>query len=134
MELEINHTINDYVSDSWNYTYLDNRGIPVGFDHLVQLPFSPRHTVNYLLTVKPATRWKIDSTARYEDDRYSGNDQTGTKMGSQIVWGMRLSYQLRQLEAFLGVDDITNMRYEEQPGLPLPGRTVYFGIHLKLWD
>jgi outer membrane receptor protein involved in Fe transport len=37
-------------------------------------------------------------------------------------------------KAYLGVNDVTNRRYEEQAGYPLPGRTFYGGINLKLWS
>ena len=69
----------------------------------------------------------------YEDKRYSGNDQTGEKMASHLLPDLRLSYQWRQMEAYLGVANITNTRYVEQPGYPLPGRTVFFGVKLRLW-
>jgi outer membrane receptor protein involved in Fe transport len=134
MELQIDHAVSRYFKHGVNYTYLENLGIPSTFNHLVPLPFSPRHTVNYLASVMPAKRWKIDNTLRFEDVRYSGNNQTGTKMGSQLLWDMRLSYQWRQLECFLGVNDITDKRYQEQAGFPLPGRTVYLGIALRLWE
>ena len=90
--------------------------------------------MNYLATITPATRWKVDATARYEDHRFTGNDQTGEKLGSQLIVGARLSYQLRQLEIYGGVSDLTNKRYEEQPGFPLPGRTLYAGLSLRLWE
>ena len=119
-EIQLNHIVNKYFKDAWNYTYLENLGIPPGFDHRVVLAFSPRHTVNYKATVTPAKRWTIDSIVRYEDKRFEGNDQTGTKLGSQVVWDMRLAYQWRQMEC-LGVDDIVNRRYEEQPVSRCPG-------------
>ena len=34
----------------------------------------------------------------------------------------------------LGVNDITNKRYEDQPGFPLPGRTFFIGTTIKFWD
>jgi vitamin B12 transporter len=133
VEIQFDHVVNEYFRHSWNYTYLENRGIPSGFDHRVALAFSPRHTVNYLASITPSRKWKIDNTLRYEDSRFSGNDGTGTKLGSQLVWDMRLAYQWRQLELFLGVNDINNRRYDEVPGFPLPGRTAYGGVSLRLW-
>ena len=131
-EIQLDHVWTETVKDSWNYTYLDNKGIPVGFDHLVMLAFSPRHTVNYVLSWLPFKGWHVDNTARYEDARYNGNDQTGTKMGSQLIWDMRFAYQWREAELFFGVNDVNDKRYEEQPGFPLPGRTFYGGVSVKL--
>lgn len=133
LEVQISHVVNEYFRDSWNYTYLENLGQPAGFDHFVALAYSPRHTANYVATFMPSKKWEIDSTWRYEDARYSGNDNTGTKMGAQVIPDLRLAYEMRQLEIFLGVKDITDKRYEEVPGYPLPGITFYAGVRLRLW-
>ena len=133
MEIQIAHVVNEYFRDTFNYTYLENRGIPIGFTSYVTLPNSPKHTLNYIATITPRKGWSVDSTARYVDSRYSGNNQTGTKLGSMVLWDMRLGYQWRQMELYLGVNDITNRRYEESAGFPLPGRTAYGGIKLRLW-
>jgi len=46
---------------------------------------------------------------------------------------LRVAYQLRQMELYIGVNDLTNTRYVEQPGYPLPGISCYGGIRLRLW-
>ncbi len=132
-EIEIDHVVNAYFRDGWNYTYLENVGIPVGFSHYVTLPYSPRHSVNYQATITPAKGWALHSTLRYDDPRYSGFDQTGTKLSSMILLDLRLSYQWRQMEIYVGASDVTNRRYEEQAGFPLPGRVTYGGLRLRLW-
>ncbi len=131
-EVELHHVWNEMVKDSWNWTYLDNVGKPAGFDELVALPFSPRHTVNYVLSLLPLQGLRFDNTARYQDTRYSGNNQTGTRMPSQLIWDLRLAFQWRVSEFFFGINNLTDKRYQEQPGFPLPGRTYYGGINVKL--
>src|SRR5262249_16023042 len=133
-EVQLSHACTTWFKESWNYTYLENLGIPAGLDHYVPLAFSPRHTVNWIATLTPAKRWKIDTAARYENARFEGNNETGAKLGSEVMGDVRLAYQLRQLEIYLGVNDVMDKRYEEQPGFPLPGRTVYFGLNLLLWE
>jgi len=54
-------------------------------------------------------------------------------LGSQVITDLRVSYQLLQMELYVGINDITDKRYEEQPGFPLPRRTLYGGVILKLW-
>ena len=133
VEIQIEHVINEYFRESWNYTYLENTGVPAGYDHPVLLAYSPRHTANYTAAITPSRKWEFDPTLRYEDARFSGNNQTGTKMGSQLIMDLRIAYQWRQMELFLGVKDLTDKRYDEVPGYPLPGRTAYGGIRLRLW-
>ena len=133
LEIQIKHRVNDYFQDEWNYTYLENVGVPVGFDHPVALAFSPRHTANFKAVITPNKIWEIDPVVRYEDARFSGNNESGTKMGAQVVMDLRLAYQWRQMEVFFGINDILDKRYVEVPGYPLPGRTAYGGIRLRLW-
>jgi outer membrane receptor protein involved in Fe transport len=132
-EITMSRVVSSTFRDSWNYTYLENMGTPAGLDHLVPLAYSPRHSANYTATFVPAKKWEIDPTLRFESARYSGNDQGGTEMGAQVILDLRLAYQWRQAELFFGIKDVTDKRYEEQPGYPLPGRTTYAGIKLRLW-
>jgi len=132
MELQLDDVFNSYLSHSLNYTYLENLGMPPGFDHLVTLAYSPRHTVNYTFTVNPWDTLKLDSVVRYVGSRYDGNDEGNgafnNKVNAYALWNLRLSYRWRFLDTFFGVNDVTNKRYLEQPGFPLPGRTFNGGV------
>lgn len=132
-EVEVTQAPCRYFKHSANYTYLHNVGKPQGFTDFVTLRLSPRHTVNYLATVRPMKRLTVDNTFRYVSSRFEGNNQTGTQLGDYLLWGLRVAYQLRQLELYLGAEDLTNKRYEERSGYPLPGRTFYGGVSLRLW-
>lgn len=132
-EVQIHHVLNGQVSQGWNYAYLENRGMLPGHSGYVTLAFSPRHTANYRVTWQPTPSYRVDSSLRFLDSRFSGHHQTGTKMGSQLTWDLRLAYQLRQLELSIGSNNLVNKRSVEQPGFPLPGRTYYGGFALRLW-
>src|SRR5262249_36514568 len=111
-----------------------NRGMPPGFTQNVTLANSPKHTVNFQATITPTERWKIEPTVRYVSSRFSSEtDPVGTAMGSMVLFDMRVGYQWRQLEVYVGVNDIANKRYEEISGYPLVGRTAYGGLALRLW-
>lgn len=135
MEIQIEDQFNAVVRNSINYTYLENLGVPPGFSDYVVLQFSPRHTLNDTLTLTPWKRWQFDSTWRFLDSRFSANNQiASTKLGSQVLWDLRAAYQLRQLRFYIGITDVADKRYVEQPGYPLPGRTYFGGLTLQLWD
>ena len=126
--------INQYFRNKVNYTYLDNEGKPDGFDEYVALPLSPRDTVNYVATLTPTEHVTFDNTLKYVSPTYTGNNDTGTKVGDYLLWDMRLSYtHALSSEIYGGIDDVTNKRYEEAAGYPLPGRTIYGGLRLRLW-
>jgi outer membrane receptor protein involved in Fe transport len=128
LEVEIEHRLNGFFKDSWNYTYLNNVGIPVGFTTEVPLAYSPRHTANWIATFSPTKVLDFSSTLHYEDSRFDGNNDTGTKLGSMILWDLRIAYRWKQLESFFQVNDVTDRRYEEEAGFPLPGRTFIGGV------
>jgi outer membrane cobalamin receptor len=133
LEIEIEHRLNQYFKDNWNYTYLDNVGIPVGYTTEVPLAYSPRHTANWIATFSPLPVLDLSSTLHYEDSRFDGNDDTGMKLGSMVLWDLRIAYRWKQLESFFQVNDVTDRRYEEQAGYPLPGRTFIGGVTLHFF-
>ncbi len=132
-EFEVAHFAGPGLRHSVNYTYLDNQGIPQGYEDYVTLRLSPHHTVNDLLTWKPDSHWTVDNNLRYVSASYEGNDESGDKLEDHFLWDMRLGYQVRQLEFYLGVNNITDKRYHERSGYPLPGRTYFGGASLRLW-
>lgn len=131
-EVQLEHRIADPFRHSLNYTYLENRGTPPGYAEKVDLRYSPRHTVNYLATITPLKGLDWDHTLRYVDARWSGNDRSGTKLGSMLLWDMRLAWTVKRWGAYLQVRDVTNRRYEEQAGFPLAGRTFIGGVRWTL--
>lgn len=128
MEMEGRQIINSQLEQSLNYTFLENRGIPGGFADFVTLSYSPRHTANHTLTWTPHKAWQADVITRYLHSRYSGNNQTGTKLGSQVTWDTRVGHSLTRTEFYFGVNDLFDKRYIEQASFPLPGRTFYGGV------
>lgn len=133
MEIEIDQELSDQFSHSLNYTYLENLGTPPGFTDLVPLRLSPRHTVNYLTTLRPIAHARIDNTFRYRSSRYEGNNNSSTKLIDVFLWDLRLAYEIRQLELYIGVENLTNKRYEDRGGYPLPGQRYFGGVSLRLW-
>ena len=130
-EIQIDHVVSAYFREALNYTYLQNVGIPVGYRDFVTLPYSPKHTVNYLATVTPVRGVTLNSTVRYLDPSFSGNSETGSKLGSRVIWDLRLAYDWRGFQTYFGVRDVTDRRYEEQAGYPLAGRTFFGGVTVK---
>ncbi len=130
-ETEIHHTVASAVRHSLNYTYLENMGKPSGFTEYVVLRLSPRHTVNDLITLKLGEHLTFDNNLRYMASSYEGNDMSGAKIGDRLLWDIRAAYQIRQVELYAGVNDLTDKRYEERSGFPMPGRTYFGGVSLR---
>ncbi len=128
LEIQTSHTWNAYFKDGLNYTYLNNMGKPSGFNDYVVLAYSPRHTANWWATISPCKSVDFTNNLRYVDSRYSSNDQTGTKLGHMLLWDIRLAYRWKILESYFQVSDVTDKRYIEQSGFPLPGRTYIGGV------
>jgi len=134
-EAQWSHVLTAWFQEDIRYTYLDNRGRPDGFTDRVALAQSPRHRVDWLMSFHPGRQRKvrIDSDIRYEGSRYAGDNQTGGKFGSQVTLDFRVSWPWRQADLYMGTQNALDKRYEEYEGYPLPGRTVYGGIQLRLW-
>ena len=68
-----------------------------------------------------------------EGARYAADDQKGQKFGAMPTLDLRFSWPWRQAELYIGSQNFLNRRYEEFQGYPLPGRTFYGGVELRLW-
>ena len=128
MEIEVNHKLNDYIKDGFNYTYLQNVGVLPGSPDFVDLAYSPRHKANGYVTWSPIPWLDWTNSLRYESARFAANGDTGDKLGSMVLWDMKLVTRWKALEPYFQVNDITDRRYEEQDGYPLPGRTFIGGV------
>ncbi len=133
VEMEFTHPLGDRLRHSLNYTYLDHRGQPAGFADDVALSLSPRHTAHESLRWTPTKRLTIDNRLDYVAESFEGNNESGDKLGDRLLWNMRFAYQLRQLDIFVGVDNITGTHYHERSGYPQPPQTFYSGVSLRLW-
>src|SRR5204862_674721 len=74
MELTIAQTLSKIFHHGLNYTYLENMGIPQGYNDYVDLRLSPRHAVNYLTTLNPIASLHVDNAFRYTSSRWEGNN------------------------------------------------------------
>jgi len=132
-ELQVEKTWNRWFSERLNYTYLENRGTPAGFADEVELRLSPRHVVNYRarFTFRKGFFW--DHTLRGTGRYYEGNNRTGDKMSSTLIWDTRLQFPIRQVDFYVGLNNVLRKHYRERSGYPLPGRTIYGGVRLRMW-
>jgi outer membrane cobalamin receptor len=130
-ELNVDHVLNRYIKNSANYTYLNNVGIDPRFIVEVPLAYSPRHTANWLATFTPIRPLDFSSNVRYVSSRFSDNNNGGIKLDSMVLWDLRVAYRWQALEAYFQVSDVTDHRYEETAGFPLPGRTFFGGVTVR---
>ncbi len=67
-------------------------------------------------------------------DMMNRSDYTGNPMPDYVLLNSRLSYTFDKmsfpLELAIGVDNATDIAYEEEPGSPAPGRAFFAGISL----
>lgn len=133
MEIQAEELVSDRFKHALNYTYLSNRGKPSGYTDYVTLRLSPRHTVNYLTDLRLVKNLTMNNNFRFRDARFEGNGDTGTKLGAVFLWDLRFAYQIRQMELYIGTQNLTNKRYEDRSGYPLPGRSYFGGVSLRLW-
>lgn len=120
-------------SERFNYTYVENRGIPPGFVSEVDLRLSPRHMANYRIQW---TFWKNvcwDNAVRWTGDYYEGNDRSGEKISSYATWDTRFQFPIRQMDLYVGLNNVLRKHYRERAGFALPGRMIYGGVSLRLW-
>jgi outer membrane cobalamin receptor len=133
VEVEWAHVLTSWFQDEVRYTFLENRGRPNGYSDRVELAESPRHRFDWIITLRPYRKLRVDADLKYIGSRYGGHDQSGEKQGAQATLDLRFSWPWRQADLYIGTQNTLNKRYDDVQGYPLPGRTVYGGIQLRLW-
>lgn len=133
VELELKHTLTRTLWHRVNYSYLEALGVLSGQTEFVNLRLSPKHTANYVLSWTPRQPVRWDNSFRYVGLSYEGNNRSSTRLDDHFTWDTRISVQIRQLEVYAGIENIAERRYRERGGFPLPGRTYFGGLSLRLW-
>lgn len=133
VELVWSHTLNSRFRDELRYTFLENRGRPEGFAEGTTLGLSPRHRADWLMSWRAWGKVRIDPAIRYRGAYYARAGNQGRRFGERVTGDVRLSFPWRQLECYAGINNVTNRRYEDVEGYPLPGITAYGGFRLRLW-
>ena len=136
LEIQIDHRLNAYFKDGWNYTYLENVGIPVGYTNFVDLAYSPLDHQGQRGFVKPsARRLTLDwtNTLRYESSRFLRQHAEHREITS-IPGNGALGYEVsvrdgKHLEPYIQVNDITGRAgMKSRTVILLPGRTFIGGV------
>ncbi len=132
-EIAFNYSRSPRFLNRVTYQYLENHGTPPGFSRPVTLRLSPRHQASYHAQFLLGKKFTMTHIVRYRSSSYENDNRTGSKMSSVATWDARFQYPVRQMDFYLGVDNILGKRFRERGGYPLPGRMVYGGVDLRLW-
>ena len=132
IELEAGYIITSWLSNKLNYTYLETENKSKGFDGK-SLAFSPNHSVNYTLTIKPFQKLSVSGVVSYKDKYYENADNT-LKNDGFAAFDLNIAYKLNSdCSLWIKGFNLANAKYQIVNGYPMPGATVYAGVNLKFW-
>lgn len=114
------------VSHKLNYTYLRAENTDLNED----LSYSPMHSLNYSITVKPVTPLKISADVMYNTTIL---DDYGNYMDDYCIINARVDYQINKyVSLWVKGDNLTNNdKYQLAAGYPMPGITGTAGIDVR---
>ena len=109
------------------------------------LPITPKHTGSGTIDLGKREGWMLSVTGRFVSKRFLANDLANTqeKLPKYSIYDARLRYSTTHFEAFFGVNNIFNNKYEEFGGVggfpfgtriginPSPERNYIGGATLK---
>jgi outer membrane cobalamin receptor len=138
VEFELNHKISSTLTQGLNYTYLNAKGKRDDGDDYKNLKFRPRNRANYKISYNNDFGFGVNFTGEYVDEQWEQDDNQGLKLPAYTLLNIRLTQKIADAELFFGIDNITDKRYIDRTDgfgktYPLPGRTIFGGITLKLW-
>ena len=132
VELEFIHQIMSGLSQSINYTYIRSAGKKEGEDKYEIAPYNPHNRVNYRINYANNFGLKLSLGTEYVDEQWSDRGKTGDKLPDCFLLNARIAQRIRNLEAYISLDNILDKKYQTVFGYPMPGRRIFAGISWKL--
>ncbi|MBA7551317.1 Ferric enterobactin receptor [subsurface metagenome] len=131
VEVEFIHQIMPGFSQSINYTYLLSAGRKEGEEKYEIAPYRPHNRVNYRINYTNNFGLKINLGTEYVSEQWSARGKTGDKLPDYFLLNARIAQRIRNLEAYISLDNILDKKYQTVFGYPMPGRTIMAGISWK---
>lgn len=131
VEVEFIHQIMPGLSQNINYTYLHSAGKKEEEEKYEIAPYKPHNRVNYRINYTNNFGLKISLGTEYVSEQWSVRGKTGDKLPDCFLLNARIAQRIRNLEAYISLDNILDKKYQTVFGYPMPGRTIMAGISWK---
>ncbi|MQY53323.1 MAG: TonB-dependent receptor [Firmicutes bacterium] len=131
IEVEFIHQIMPGLSQNINYTYLHSAGKKEGEEKYEIAPYKPHNRVNYRINYANNFGLKITLGTEYVDEQWEYRGKTGNRLPDYFLLNTRIAQRIRNLEAYISLDNILDKKYQTVFGYPMPGRTIMAGISWK---
>ncbi|MDR2426714.1 MAG: TonB-dependent receptor [Endomicrobium sp.] len=124
--------ITKWLNINLNYTYLNAENNSKDYDGKI-LQYSPKHTINSYLNIKPLNNLTLSAVVSYKDKYYEDSGNTVENNGFAIL-DLNVHYKATDTLSFwIKGFNIANADYQIVNGYPMPGTTVYTGVDFKFW-
>lgn len=121
IEIESNLQLAHWAGISLGYTYLDNQNLEKNVISRYALD-NLRHQF--------VAKWRINHGRFSNELIYRYNERVN--LGSYNLLDDRISYQLKDWNLYLLVNNITNTKYTETSLVPMPGRWFHIGFNYRM--
>ncbi|MBN1291007.1 MAG: TonB-dependent receptor [Candidatus Latescibacteria bacterium] len=119
---------------SVNYTYTGIEDGPDDNPH-VNREGEPEHVID-VMAMYSISKFTVSADAEYISGLYDSDLLAGgeiKKVDDFVVFGLKGSCQVqRNLNYFIGVENLFNADYEKIPGYPMPGARLYMGLKAEM--
>ena len=121
IEIESNLQLAQWTGLSLGYTYLDNQNLEKNVISRYALD-NLRHQF--------VAKWRVNHGRFSNELIYRNNERVN--LGSYNLLDDRISYQLKDWNLYLLVNNITNSKYTETSLVPMPGRWFHIGFNYRM--
>lgn len=95
--------------------------------------YSPFLTLCYSSDLLLPYGFSLVNIAKYVDTQYSGDNESGTKLNSYILWNLRVEKKVFNfLNTYIQITDLFDQKCVNRVGYPQPGRNYEFGINVNI--
>ncbi|MBE0477488.1 TonB-dependent receptor, partial [Candidatus Aerophobetes bacterium] len=112
------------------YTYLHAQDVKEFKGNI--LPYGPHHTLNLNLQYKLQDNLRTYIEGSLIGERYTNRENT-EKLPAYSLIGTGFTYKpVPNIETFVRVENLLDVRYENINGYPMPGITIRGGVDIAL--
>jgi outer membrane cobalamin receptor len=128
-ELQFKQWLNDKLSYTVDYTYLESKGKNSTGQDYQNLMYRPVNMFNCIISYKMPWKSSVALTGKYVGEQY---DESNNLVSSYNLFNVRVEKTFFDYsKVYFSINNVNDMRYFTRAGFPLSGRTVSAGFNLS---
>ncbi|MFH1715300.1 MAG: TonB-dependent receptor [Elusimicrobiota bacterium] len=131
VEVEVINKITTGLKQKFNYTYLESESKIPGRTSYSRLQYTPNNKISYVIDYSCSCGFDFMFHLTFVDDQKWG-EMDFQKIPAYVVADLALKKNINSVSFYAKINNIFDKMYQTRIGYPIPGRTIYGGVQIKI--